>query len=67
MLVAEPDESHLDALAVRHIIGKLMTVVAVCLAELALHTIAIDGVLESPFRYTDEQLQWRFVGFRAFL
>ena len=36
-------------------------------AELALHTVAVDGVLESPFRYTDEQLQRRFVGFRAFL
>lgn len=63
-MVAYPNETQQQALVGRDSIDKWLLMVAVGLAYLPLHAVAVYGVLETLFRYADKHL-YRHVGLAA--
>ena len=56
MPIGEPNESHKRFLIVGHRLPQQLFMLTVGLANLSLHTVSVDGVLEAFLRNTDQDL-----------
>ena len=66
MSIGEPKESQGKTLIGRHLRGELILLEAPNLAQLPLHPVTVDGMLEMTLRYADENL-YRRLFLRAFI
>ncbi len=57
VMVGEPDESQGYGLALGQLRGQQLLVLAVGFAQLPLHAVAVDGMLEAALRDTDKNLR----------
>ena len=61
MLIREPDKGYCQLLVVRDGLPEWLLVLAVCLANLSLNPVTVDGVLKALLGYADENLHWRMI------
>ena len=54
MAVGKPDEGEVDLTAVGDVVGEQGAVQTIGFAQLPLHAVAVDGMLEVALRYADQ-------------